>query len=493
MRTFRTLFVLVLFAIPAFAQTDAEKLLNGRRVDDSLVFEVNDDLVTARVDGKTTVTVIDGATFTSPGEVNLAFRNFNPFTMKIEREETTAQDPTAKAVADFVDAFTKMAKIVFPVPAIPAAEGVAGIVVSRNCEEETATCRSNAARLATAEGIREERAACASRYDLCRCEVLSAEVTAAREALGGLKIRILRNADLQAWAAEATGKAGVESVRRKVEQERQTVLESVETANEAVAVLTKAAIDAEELVCDQPINVPSQARLQKFTKDAQDFVDASTKLAESLKALADSLRVVENGRWANNDMDYIFATIPSNPNLIKTEKVTFTSRTPKIAADKVSLAFDDEKDVRTFNIRRYRRLVPEVGVAVVYNELEYPKYTAVEDAEKKFRVTKETDDSNVEGALMLNFLCNCIGDETIFPGIQFGISTADDYPGVLLGLSIRFGGLEQLSFGAGGMVTWYKELKSLKVGDEATQEAIDADLHRRRSDVELYFAVQYVF
>lgn len=510
----RSWFIALVFVfIPLMLNAaDADKLLNGRRVNDYLSFQVNGTTVHVRVDDRTGATLTDGITFTSPGEIDLVYPNYNPFLMQISLEETVSEDPTSKAVSGFVEALLGMAKAIVPLPKTspPApqqslTQGLdGGPTEPPDCAKIRAKClvRKRATTFATETTRNEALGSCEQEFITCRCLLIPTEIQEAKARISALR-DIAVNPDVaNDWIDKAKGKKGISTVRKEIEDKQSKVLDGIDEATEAMAVLKALAKEYEELHCQlSDPDIPTARDVQDLEKDVDGYIAAATKLAKSLEDLATMLSGYENARWRRDNRDWVFGSVPTDPAQIKTQKITFTSREAKPATNGTVIALTDgDKETRTFDVRRYRRLVPEVGVAMIYSDLQFPKYTAVEvpavagESEKSFKVGKETEDGKIDAALMLNFLCNCIGDETIFPGFQVGISKADDYPGLLAGFSLRFAGLKQISIGTGAMVTWFKEPKTLKVdGPVASQDALDKDLHRHRSPVAWYLGIQYIF
>lgn len=514
MRNTRWFIALVFVFIPlALNAADADKLLNGRRVNDYLLFQVNGTTVHVRVDDTTGATLTDGITFTSPGEIDLVYPNYNPFLMQISLEETVSEDPTSKAVSGFIDALLAMSKVVLPPPPNPvsAADFAAlmdldmAVNARSDCATVRRTCRTTA-KAANQPSMLSDLETCEQDYLGCQCGEIQTQI---EKATAGIeKVRTISVADTLAnrWIATAQGKQGISTVRHEIDHEHDEIVRAIDAANAALTALPKLVAKAETLSCsslDESLrpDIPTNAELMVLEQDLDTYIAAATKLASSLEELSTTLASFETMRWRNNDQDLVFGSAASDPAQIKTQKITFTSREAKPGTNGTVIALTDgDKETRTFDVRRYRRLVPEVGVAMIYSDLQFPTYTAIEvpavegETEKSFKVGKETEDGKIDAALMLNFLCNCIGDETIFPGFQVGISKADDYPGLLAGFSLRFAGLKQISIGTGAMVTWFKEPKSLKVdGPVADQDALDKDLHRRRSPVAWYLGIQYIF
>jgi hypothetical protein len=106
------------------------------------------------------------------------------------------------------------------------------------------------------------------------------------------------------------------------------------------------------------------------------------------------------------------------------------------------------------------------------------------------------DHQPVNGALMLNLVMRLGNSPSVaYPFLQFGVSSAKDFPGVLAGLGLRFVQPFNFSISAGGMITRYKDLDgNLKVGDTVTgTDDINKHLVYKTSPVVLYGAMQLKF
>src|SRR5207244_2234265 len=148
-------------------------------------------------------------------------------------------------------------------------------------------------------------------------------------------------------------------------------------------------------------------------------------------------RTWRNGNSVNSDL--VIRNVGTDPANQKNIGLTFTLQTYTFDAKKNTItAAANGEATRALVLRNYRRFVPEVGVAAIYNELKYPKYTADKQADGTFLVKKETSGSNVDAAMTMNMFCNCFGGNAVFPGSQIGVSTAKDYPGAMAGGVLRF-------------------------------------------------------
>ncbi|HKO02354.1 MAG TPA: hypothetical protein VJ032_11700 [Thermoanaerobaculia bacterium] len=277
------------------------------------------------------------------------------------------------------------------------------------------------------------------------------------------------------WIQEANGRPGIAKVRSEVASLIST------TANERD---TKTAYVAHET--DATLLVKAAQELNE-SKDLLKALDELAKLLDYYLA-----RSWRNGSSANSDL--VIRNVGTDPANQKNIGLSFALKSYTFAAANNTITeTTDATLARSLTLRRYRRFVPEVGVAGIYNELKYPKYST-ETKDGVLVVKKETSESNVDAAMTMNMFCNCLGTDVIFPGFQLGISKAENYPGIMAGVAFRFSQPKQVSISFGRMVTWFKDLSTLKVGDKVTaQSDIDNDLKRKRSPAAWYFGVQYSF
>lgn len=491
------LFILVSTA--AFGQADVDKVLKASRVDKALAFELTGTEVHYVIDGGPGGTLVDGFTFTSPGEIDLVYPAFNPFKVQISRTEAISDDPIAGAVARWIKSVVGFAEAVLPAPiATSAASEVVQGADEQTCDEVFRTCTTFASAQNEDASKREEALqSCEKDRVACECKKFKDEVIAAYNAVAKLNKAKIDKATLTGWIDRAVGRNGIITVRGEIEAAREQLANDIKAAKAAADTLSKLAAEKDKSGCTA-IDRETVLKLFAISINLEDYIAAAQKLETSLTEIAAMLKPFESRRWRSDtgpQMDLVIGTAATDPKVIKTQTLTLQNVQYAPAPDGRSIvATKTAEQKRVFDVRRHRRLVPEAGLAMIYSELEYPKYTAVADTAGVLHIQKEIDDNNVEGAATLNFLCNCIGDDTIFPGIQVGVSTADDYPGLLLGLTLRLAGQRHIAIGAGAMVTWYKELNKLvENGVVTSQKQIDDDLRRRRSPAELYFAVQYNF
>jgi len=426
MRKLFAMLFFVLTALPALAVDETQKLLEAIPVKGVIQLEITTDKkeIAYKVDNVTPGTLVDGDNFAAPHGVELTYKDFNPFKVTVTSTETAAADPVAKAVGEFLDALSEFAKTVVPV-ATPATNRMIASARGPDCDDVRTAVNHDAEK------------------------------------------PLVDQSNLSDWISQATGKQGIIQVRKDVQAKVDQLKTSLTNISKILSPANCTGLD--------------QAAVVEITR-----LEASEKrLKESLEALIKMLDDYAARPWRNGDMDLLIRTVNSDPAQQKTIAVTVT--TQKTDPDKFTVTNDAKVD-RTLVVRRYRKYVPEVGLAAVYNDLKYPKYS-IEGG----KVVKKDDSSNVDAAMTMNLLCNCVGGGFLYPGAQLGVSKAKDYPGLLAGIVLRFAQPKQFSIAVGRMVTWYKDVQTLKAGDETTEEKLKADLKRRRSPTAWYLAAQFTF
>jgi|GEM_PF-3091775 len=393
---------------------------------------------------------LDSTTFVATGGVTLLIRDFHPLLMEVTADEKKEDEPTLKGSTDFIEAVLATVKPIVPVP--------------------------------TDTNLRKWPAPAVGASD---CERVQSKIRAAESAVGQLNDLAFDDGTRAKWAHDATGASNVAKVEGEVElrvRTLQTNLDAIEEANKAI----RGAPD------DCEFEAKTQHAVALLASSAQLLADRSKQLT-NLRTLSKSLaKWAEPQRWSRKDPTaYVLIT----PEVTRDKKDTVTIvLTPRSLDATGQLAADEAGVVtRTAVFRFYRHFVSEFGVAAVYNDLRYPKYKVTEQDGTSVVVSDGTDSSNVNAAVTLNLICDCLGNDTVYPGFQLGVSKAENYPGLLAGGVLRFSGTKRFSLAVGRMVTWYKDLDKLQLGSPASENDLKADLSLRRSPSAWYLAVQYTF
>jgi hypothetical protein len=537
-------FLFVLFVVPSSARAaDAtEKLLDATRVGNVLRLQLTKPdekaVVSYEIDAQRGGILHDSDTFATEGAVDITYANFNPLLISYSSEQTSFVDSAQKAIDDFLPGLIATSKLVIPVPP----EKTTGS--ERDALRTTDDCATQALRVhasvlaeqtrvqsyLTEEQKKEKKlaspgdqASTAFRLALgacVRCTELSKQMALLSGIVNDVEKPEFKQTTLDEWIAGATGRNGVVQTRAKVKaeiekwQKNRDKAAKVKTDAEALTKELSDAVSARREIDLQlatavggfvALEAAKFDRCDIFTAEdldevrgmparAQVVVDRNNTLIEGLNTVLSVLMGAEQKRWRNGDMDVVIDTVEPTPAEGKTVKVTL--KTLKFSYDQakntISRATGTDA-TRTFDIRRHRNLITEYGIAGVYNDLRYPKYS-VKEEEGVRTVAREFDTSNVNLAATLNFLCStCIGSG-VYPGFQFGVSQAKDYPGLLAGGVLRFGGTTRFAIASGVMITWYKDLNKLTVGGPVeSEDKLKTDLKLRRSPAAWYLAVQYTF
>jgi hypothetical protein len=445
--------LLAALCIPALqASNDTQTLLDSQRVFDVMRFTVNGSTVAYRIDNlRSGVLHEQGATFVAPGAVDLTYHLFNPFKITISSSESTVADPVQKALSDFASALTGTSKAI-----VPASGGAAPPVNTPKGQD---------------------------------CSKITTAVSHVNLGLEKIRKDIPVADDLAAWVDEATALAGIQAAHKQIANKRKLLNDDI----------TEAQNDRKTL--DDEVKVAPQCALSfgeaGILNDFPAKLETGKQMVRSLDGLITLLTGFEKRSWrtseSSND-DLVINTTETDPAQMKNVKLTFqpTKYSIDSATNSITSTNDPAID-RTITIRRLRTAVPEYGVAAIFNNLRYPKYS-VKDQNGTNVVAREFDKSNVNAAATLNLLCNCFGGSGLYPGIQFGVSKTQDYPGILLGGVLRFEGETHIAVGAGGMITWFKDLSTLNVGGPVESDsALKADLKLRMSRPAFYLGAQYTF
>jgi DNA-binding FrmR family transcriptional regulator len=157
---------------------------------------------------------------------------------------------------------------------------------------------------------------------------------------------------------------------------------------------------------------------------------------------------------------------------------------------------EEPSQVGVVHAQRFTRFAMEFSVGTVIGTVTPPHYgtTAGPSGETVVALVSH-ERTAVSAGLLASFVCRCQTGPIVTPMFQVGITTNKDVPGLLAGGGIRLFGLPKgdVAFGAGWMMAWVKDLRSLHVGDPVGgTKDIAADLgHKRRQGA--YVSFQYKF
>jgi hypothetical protein len=182
------------------------------------------------------------------------------------------------------------------------------------------------------------------------------------------------------------------------------------------------------------------------------------KLVGTLRQLAAAVKPYAEGEWDATDFVVAAPVVP--PGMIR--KVTLTISNVDITATDAGLV-TQVKPVGTgkFDLRRYDRFLPELGVGLVSSNVTRVKFGTGTNAAKETIVTQTDEGSrDFDAALVLNYLVRVKESRSLVPMLQIGASADKDAPTVLVGGGVRLFGQKSQGFaiGAGFALTWLRTL-----------------------------------
>lgn len=146
--------------------------------------------------------------------------------------------------------------------------------------------------------------------------------------------------------------------------------------------------------------------------------------------------------------------------------------------------------------QKFSRFATEFSVATVVSTVTPPHYGTTSNGSGQTVVASLGHErTSVSAALLGGFVCRCETGPFVAPMFQVGVTTNKDVPAILLGGGVRLFGLPKgdVAVGAGWMMAWIKDLRSLEEGDVVGgTKDIEADMRSVRRHG-LYLALQYKF
>jgi hypothetical protein len=232
-------------------------------------------------------------------------------------------------------------------------------------------------------------------------------------------------------------------------------------------------------------------RLQQLA----DMKDAADKLASLL-----GKDYKDKSRWMGTNETHYIISNELLPTFEKMQTVNASVSSLTISVDSVTGAITSQQQdlgSASFSVRKYSPLTPEIGIGAVFGTLIQPTYgTSTNSAGNVVVAKKNSNTLSVNPTILANFVCRC-GSGSLVPMVQIGAATSKDLPSILLGGGFRLFGLSKgdVAVGGGLLLGWYKDLKTLHVGDVISgTNDINNDLAYISTPKPAgYFAVQYKF
>ena len=514
--------LLACFALAASAADETKALLEAKRVKDAICVKYGEANVPnatkpeqkiqyAIDDTKTFRELKDTPTLSAKDTIFLRYAEFNPLTRGVAGSEKSEPDPIEKQLADFSAAAATNLGAIFPTAKLGG-----GLTDSKgDCTIARETCETVAASVQDMTDRVRVADTCRANFTTCVCKAINTSLANLRTDASFYTSQVTEDT-LKAWMKKATGQDGVVKTIAAIKDVREPIKTNLEKSFVAYESLRALNAESVSTQCARPPTVkpPNETPAQETARGQVELDDierakigrladaatanaAGKKLLESLNALITFLEPYEtSANWRDGVKgpltDYEF--FASQPTATEKKTLTVSIAEKKLSLKEGAVTHTASTPVESKLVLRYgRRFVPEVGMAVVYNDLRYPKYKVEEFEGQKIVASDGFDTANVQGAVMLNGFLDA-GSEFFFPGWQIGVSSAKDYPGLLAGVVFRLNRPQRFSLSTGAIVTWHKDLNKLKVGSPVASAAdIEADLKRRRSPTDWYVALQYTF
>ncbi|HEY0515123.1 MAG TPA: hypothetical protein VGH73_24720, partial [Thermoanaerobaculia bacterium] len=307
--------------------------------------------------------------------------------------------------------------------------------------------------------------------------------------------------ELQSYVSEAYGHKGVTAARGHFVAAQTSIQDSIDKAKKSLADIR----DKYSSLGNDPTKTCSTITGQilvdyiEVRSTADQIIAKKEALSQQIGGLVKILQpFLDPNVWYGRDLtDYVIKpsvtpTFAEQQNLSASVKV----RTVQLNGSSIVVSTDDANIIATtFVVRKNTFFVAERAAAVIYNNLKYPQYGTAKNANGDMVVQRTADHQPIGGALMLNLVMRLHGPSVAYPFLQFGVSSAKEFPGFLAGLGLRFAAPFNFSISAGGMITRYKDLDGkLKVGDVVTgTDDINKHLTYKTSPVVIYGAMQLKF
>jgi hypothetical protein len=477
--------LLVGLALPASATDTTYELLSAPHVHGTLTLQLNSDkkLLYLRDSDPNYRTLQDNTAFVIDDQIDLVFHGFNPFLVTISSTEKTEADPNFGSLAKFLDAAQKLGLF-------QTESGTAGMSASSALAglEERSEKGTELTKLLT---IGQSLKAAINDTDCTAYNKLHEGLSDLRNNLGTI---VVSKQTFDTWTESSNNPSGVKEVRDDILKRVETFAQLEKAMKEILSAIDQLAAKGAS---------PNEPRCDRFRASTLALaVDVSHKISEvmalrreissKLQDLRKYLASFEDKTAWRTDGDYIFLRPTSDFNNVKLLTVNVRKRTMNGGDNDFEIVEEDPVST-TFRLRQHSLLVPEVGVAVVATDLDFPKY-GTEEKDGKILVKDAGDDEDpIKAAMMLNLTWRAHRTLPVFPGLQIGLTQTESYPGLLAGINFRFVYPRPFSLSVGRLFAWYKDLETLKPGDPITGTAdIEKDLERHMKQA-TYFAIQYTF
>ncbi len=459
-------------ASAAFATDTTMELLEAPWVRDQLRFQITQDgkMQAARDGSRTFVDVPDGAAYVMSEQRDLVFRDFNPMLQTIATTETTQADVNYGSLSKLLEAIKQM----------PANLALAEHK-QKTANELLQDLLDNPPRLLAAASDH------CTKYGELR--LLLGKLHDA------LNVGIVDAATFKRWTETTTSAGGVAKVRGEM-------TERIGDLNKNLALLAeidkKIFTDYTNAAADEPgsaIQASTFALVYEGARRMSDVAAKRRQLVSDLTTLNTSLKNYEDKTQWREDApgDYIFYKPSPDFTNVKLLNISAKSRSFTIDGNALQIT-EGAAVVRTIRLRHYSLIVPELSAAVIHTDLSYPKYGTKQEGGQTVVAAAGRENLPLGGAVLLNFVCRCWPAGPVYPALQFGVTSAKQYPGFATGAGLRITRVASLSITVGKLITWFDDLDGLTVGQPISGTAeLESHLKRKRAKSATYFGVQYNF
>lgn len=239
-----------------------------------------------------------------------------------------------------------------------------------------------------------------------------------------------------------------------------------------------------------------------LVKRAQSVNAARRKLKIGVDSLAGELEKISDKY--RGDRFYEFAYVKDQKGKIQELSFTVKKRDVKISESRDKIEISEGKGItRKIRVHDYNKVIPSVATGFVFSDVTYPQFGTEEiEIEENGTIVKKTivkevepGSEEVQAALLLNLVIRT-GGENFHPLVQFGVSSGQERPALLIGGGIRFSQPKWLTVSFGVLLPWKRELSDLSPGDPVTGTAqIEEDLnYSLDSSLDtFYLSFQYTF
>jgi hypothetical protein len=195
-------------------------------------------------------------------------------------------------------------------------------------------------------------------------------------------------------------------------------------------------------------------------------------------------------KTAKNIVDALLGD-DSNELIMRAVAVSFST-----APNGALLSVDDLAGSAAMVLKKYSRLTKEYGIGTLFSSITRPDYGTTQNEAGQTVVGRTSQGAMSNNpAFVFNLVCLCDTGPFVAPMFQVGITTSRDVPGFFAGGGVRLFplGRGDISVGAGGMMGWVKDLRTLEVGSPVGGTTdIEADLGWKRR-LGWYGIIQYKF